>query len=204
MLTAFFLLMVTPLLGNQLEAFLPEALVTNILRGTVFLFWYMTGCFAGSVVRAIANLRSWTLFGAAVGFYGVMAYAVYVKNVGISLGFPLSIMGIVGVLLGASWASKFSCVRAASAYIAARTLPIYVVHPIVLNVVIAVSVAIGEGSTVLPSDSDVLNAVIVPGIVALSISVAVVLFDVTANTPFRWIFQFPTELFRRERQGASQ
>ncbi|KRC34160.1 acyltransferase [Oerskovia sp. Root22] len=123
---------VSPVLGT--------ALSTNLVRWCYFAVWFMVGCFARDTVARIARLRLAPTLVVSATLYVVIAMKVY--GGGATAGRwveSLNVLGIVSAILASVLLSRSRRVRRVSRYLAARTLPIYLVHPVVLCLALAIA-----------------------------------------------------------------
>lgn len=79
-----------------------------------------------------------------------------------------------------------------SRYVGARTLPIYLVHPGLINLLVLAAVTSGHTW----SADETLTAWLTPALVVVSVAVSVVVYDRLMRTPARVIFQPPERFIR--------
>lgn len=179
-----------PLLRTFLEQFLDPTLTTTVFRWCTFLVWFVVGCFARRLVERVAALPAIAV-PLAMGLYGVVAVFVYSHE---GPAFPwvpvLNILGIVSAVTLSAQLATFAPVRRVGGYLARRTLPIYLLHPVLLAAVILVAQYPSGTSTVTP-DSRLLNIALVPALVAALVLVSVKTYDLTLGSRFEWLFRFP-------------
>lgn len=190
-LAALLLLVAQPAVARQIPEFVPDALATNIGRLVTFALWYFIGCYASTYMRRLADTGTRALMVGAVVIYGGMAYLVYVRGTELPVLFGMTVTGLMAAITLSVWASRFAPVRAASSYLAARTLPIYLVHPVLLSVLGGVAIFLRGGGSPIPQDLLVLNVVAVPVIVVVITAGSLAAYDLAVCSRFRWLFKPP-------------
>lgn len=166
---------------------------TNVGRWAWFFVWFAVGCFlkraALQVVDAATRPSSVIV---AVSAFAAIAYLVYwVGGADPKWGYVLTVLGILGLAALSSLACRSSRVRRGSRYLARRTLPIYLLHPLLLNLVVAAARAIWGRTDVVP-DLPLVGLIFTPVVTALLVVVAVTFFDVaTRRLGGRLLFMSP-------------
>lgn len=170
-------------LGDEVD---PDAALT-IYRWATFLVWFALGIAARPLVERVAHLPVYVALVTAP-LYAVAAVLVYQH--GWSLVPALNVLGLVtALILSAQLARSPRLVRLGS-YLAKRTLPIYLIHPILLAILVAFL-----GSRV--PNITLLSLVIVPVLVVAFTWLSVRAYDtLSGRTP--WLFSLPR---RRTRIG---
>lgn len=114
----------------------PEALSINVSRVAYFAVWYLAGLLIVPKLSSISHvfdIKKTVVL--AVSFLS-LAVPVYFLGMGKSnLQALYSVTSLVGVgfFIGVSvWLQKYVWAQNVSKYVASRTLPIYVIHPILL------------------------------------------------------------------------
>ncbi|MFC9332452.1 acyltransferase family protein [Arthrobacter sp. NPDC057009] len=190
-LVALLLLVVQPAVARQIPEFVPDALATNIGRLVTFALWYFVGCYASTYVRRLAATGTRALMVGAVVIYGGMAYLVYVRGTELPVLTVATVTGLMAAITLSVWASRFAPVRAASRYLSARTLPIYLVHPVLLSVLGGIAIFLGGGRSPIPQDVVLLNVAAVPLMVVVTTAGSLAAYDLAIGSRFRWLFQPP-------------
>lgn len=123
---------ITPVLGTTLS--------TNVVRWCYFALWFMLGCFARDTVARVSRLRLAPTLFVSASLYVVIAMKVYGGSAPAGRWVEsLNVLGVVSAILASVLLSRSSHVRHLSRYLAARTLPIYLVHPVVLCLALAIA-----------------------------------------------------------------
>lgn len=190
-LGALILLSVQSVIGDHLPGFIPSELAANIVRVANFALWYFLGCFAAPSVRRIAAAHSTALMLGAVGMYAALAYLIYLRGTELPLSITITVTGLVSAVTLSAWATRYAPVRTAARYLAARTLPIYLIHPFLLALIAGLLILAGDGQSVLSQSLPVLNAVAVPALTILLTAASLLAYDFLLRTPLRLLFRFP-------------
>lgn len=190
-LGALVLLSVQSAIGDYIPGFVPDELALNIVRLANFALWYFLGCFAGTTIKRIADASSSRLMVGAAAIYAALTYLIYIRETDLPLSMTITVTGLVCAITLSAWATRYSAVRTAASYIAARTLPIYLMHPFLLSLIGGAFVWAGGGQGVLSQSLPVLNAIAVPVLTVLLTAGSLVAYDFLMRTPLRALFQFP-------------
>lgn len=190
-IVALLLVVAQPAVKRLIPEFVPDALAVNIGRVVIFALWYFIGCYASMQVKRLADTGTRALVVGAVVMYGGLAYLVYGRGTELPVVTVMTITGLVGAIMLSVWASRFAPVRAASGYLAARTLPLYLVHPVLLAVLGGLAAFFGGGKSPLPQDLAVLNVAAVPVLVVAVTAGSLVAYDLAVGSRFRWLFKPP-------------
>lgn len=181
-------------ISGLLVGHLGAHLGTNVGRWAWFFVWFAAGCFLKrAALRFVAaGARPTTLVVTLVAF-GAIAYLVYwVGGADSKWGYVLTVLGILGMASLSSMACRSARVRDASQYLARRTLPIYLLHPLLLNLVVAAPRAIWGRSDVVPGPPVVVGILFTPVVTVLLVVVAVTFYDVaTRHLAGRLLFMSP-------------
>lgn len=170
---------------------LPPDAVTNLGRLTSLGIWFFVGCYAGPVVLAVAASRSWPTLVVAGGLYAVIAYRVYGDGLpGGQWPFALNVLGVLAAILVSAWLAQSEHVVRLSRVIAPRTLAIYVVHPVVLNLLVILTRR-GDGSTGVPVSSPVVGLLFTPLVTAALVTAAIGLNRLAERVGADWLFTLP-------------
>ncbi|MBG6239552.1 putative membrane protein YcfT [Mycetocola sp. CAN_C7] len=188
---AFLAWLVIPLTQPLLTEFLPDGLATNIGRWCSFALWFLLGCFGRTLVNRVAALPWFPLLPLAAGSYALMAYFYYVAdNRDLPWTIGLNVCGLLSAVQLAVVLSASPRIAAVSGYIARRTLPIYLLHPLIVYSIVALSQVAGNPLR-LPTDSSVLNFLFVPVLTAALVWASMVLYDGALRGPLRVLFVPP-------------
>lgn len=188
-LCALILLSVQSVIGDHLPGFIPGELAVNIVRLANFALWYFLGCFAAPTLRRIAAAHSSTLMLGAAGMYAALAYLIYIRGTELPLSITITVIGLTAAVTLSAWATRYPLVRTAARYLAARTLPIYLIHPFLLSLIAGWLIFAGDGQSVLSQSLPVLNAVAVPAITILLTVASLLAYDFLLRTPLRLLFR---------------
>jgi uncharacterized membrane protein YcfT len=190
-LGALVLLSVQSAIDGYLPGFVPDELAINIVRLANFALWYFLGCFAGTTIKRIAGASSVRLILGAAAIYAALTYLIYIRDTELPLSITITITGLICAITLSVWATRYRVVRNAARYMAARTLPIYLMHPVLLSLIGGAFVWSGGGQGVLSQSLPVLNAVAVPVLTVVITAGSLVAYDFLMRTPLRVLFQFP-------------
>ncbi|MET3466763.1 acyltransferase family protein [Microbacterium sp. BDGP8] len=183
---------VGPLLVGHLDVLGP-VLGPNVERLFLFAVWFCLGCFAPSLVQRVSTLRyRWLIVAGAVFAFawtlvplGWLAQRVVVPTI--------TIAGIVALVLISRILERAAVVRTWGRYLARRTLPIYVVHAFLLEVLALVMTRLPIGASpglALPVGSWT-AALFVPVTFALVVAASLALDAVAPRIGARWLFTAP-------------
>ncbi|MCM3661065.1 acyltransferase [Georgenia satyanarayanai] len=180
---------VAPLVAPYLTDVLGVAAATNVGRLCYFAVWYAIGCFARPVVERVAELPTWPLLPVTVVTYAALVYVVYVRGTTVDLSAIMSVIGLTAGVLLSVWMCSAERVRRLARYLAGRTLPIYVLHPILLNLLIVGFRA--TGGDWLTADSVVVGLFLVPALSVALTAASVGLYDLSGRVGMRFLFTPP-------------
>lgn len=190
-LGALVLLSVQSAIGDHIPGFVPDELAANIVRLANFALWYFLGCFAGTTIKRIADASSYRLMVGAAAIYAVLTYLIYIRGTELPLSMTITITGLVCAITLSAWATRYPAVRTAAGYIAARTLPIYLMHPFLLSLIGGAFFWAGGAHAFLSQSLPVLNAIAVPALTFMLTAGSLLAYDFLMRTPLRVLFQFP-------------
>jgi uncharacterized membrane protein YcfT len=159
----------------------------NAARLCYFALWYFAGCFARGVVERIATANRVPLLPVAVVAFAALAYLVYVRDVSVP-STALSLTGLVAAVLASRWVSGFRPARRLSRYLAGRTLPIYVLHPVLINLLIIATRPVGLPSWLAQPWA---TALLVPLLTVGLTWAAVAIYDAAGRARLGWLFRAP-------------
>lgn len=191
MLTALILLSVQSVIGDHLPDFVPDVLATNIVRVANFALWYFLGCFAGQVIKRVAGAGSPILMLGTAAIYAALAYLIYIRGTELPVSITITITGLILAITLSAWATRYPLVRSAARYLAARTLPIYLLHPFLLSLIGGSLILMGGGESALSQSVAALNIAAVPVLTIILTAVSLVAYDFLMRTPLRVLFRFP-------------
>lgn len=197
LLAATTALALAPQVAPVLAEHIGPAGAGNAARLCYFAIWYFVGCFARGIVERIAAADRTPLLPVAGVVFAGVAYLVYVRGVSVP-STALSIAGLVAAVLASRWVASLERARRLSRYLAGRTLPIYVLHPILINLLIIATRAVG-----LPSwlEQPWAIALLVPLLTLALTWAAVVIHDAAGRARLGWLFSAPGA-GRAHREGA--
>lgn len=184
---ALFLAVAAPWLETHVFPELHWLTVYGVTRIARYAFWYLLGCYAYDYVRRIARVNSAVLIAAGGGAFLALTWIGYRSGLAADLTFALSAVGLAAMLGLSVWFARFHTLRSASRYIAARSLPIYLIHPMLLVLLIIVTRLLGAGD----GPDDVLATVLVPVVASLVIIASIMLFNSLQGSRAAWIFRPP-------------
>ncbi len=174
------------------EAVLPDDLVTTLTRLCWFGVWFFLGCFARPLVESVAGARGRALpLVSALGFVAAAAWLYGIGGAPEQWSYGASVLGVLTFVLASVRLARSSRVREWSAYLARRTLPIYVVHPLILTLVVWLT-RDGEGRSGVEGGSPILGFLFTPVVSALLIAAAIGIHRLAGMVGVPWLFQAPT------------
>ena len=163
-------------LGDEID---PDAVLT-IYRWATFLVWFALGVAARPLIERIAHLPVYVSLVTAP-LYAVAAVLVYQH--GWSLVPALNVLGLITALILSAQLARLPRLVRLGSYLAKRTLPIYLIHPILLAILVAFL-----GSRV--PNITALSLVLVPVLVIAFTWLSVNAYDaLTGRAP--WLFSLP-------------
>lgn len=183
--------LVVALASPYVEASIPEAwpnlLTYAAVKASRYAFWYFLGCYGAQSSEKIARMNPWsTVIGGGVSF-AILTYVAWSGQFSAPLSLPLSATGLVAAIGLSTWAVRSARVRTISKYIADRTLPIYLLHPVLINLMVLLSV--GLGGPLKPNDP--WATALTPVLVIACIVASVFTYDRILPTRFAWIYRLP-------------
>jgi uncharacterized membrane protein YcfT len=117
------------LVGSCFSEFLDDVVASLMLRSFVF---YLIGCYFPLLVQTLAvRIRSITLVVLALAYAGAVALILIVGENVAGIWLPASFLG-VALLFGAAVWMQNSSIGLLLAFVGKRTLPIYVIHGMLL------------------------------------------------------------------------
>jgi uncharacterized membrane protein YcfT len=186
-----------PLIQPVLDAYLPTDLATNVGRWSTFALWFFLGCFASRAVHRVAALPLFPLLPLATAGYCAMVWFYYVLgNRDIPWTIGLNVAGLLTAVQLSVLLARNGWVASVGRGIAGRTLPIYLLHPMIIYAVVAIS-EISGNPVRLPTDSRVVNAIFVPLVTALLVWASMALYDAAMRSPLHVVFVPPRLRFPR-------
>jgi uncharacterized membrane protein YcfT len=188
--------LVSSMVPDALPDGVPSALASNISRWTRFLMWFVVGAFGRSIVLRVGARPWWHLMVPAVLGFGSCAWLAERFGDGASssesvMQVPLSVTGVALLLAVSMLIARWPAAARLGVYLAARTLPIYLVHAVAVYGVLLLTFELGW--SVQPADDphDLLVLVAVPAAVAVMVLLSTQLADRVSGTPFGWLFTAP-------------
>lgn len=181
---------------------LPEDLVTTLSRLCSFGVWFFAGCFARPLVERLAALRGWVLpLLASLGFLGL---AAWIYGLGGAPRYAPHVASVLGVAASVAWAvrvSHLSPVRRSARVLAGRTLPVYVVHPLILTLAVAATRR-ADGQSGVPGGNPVVGLLFTPVVTTLLVVAALALHRLAGTIRAPWLFQAPSWWASRRRSRS--
>jgi uncharacterized membrane protein YcfT len=182
-----------------------HSLTVNVTRLSTFALWFFLGCFGAPVIKRLApRLGIGAVLASVIG-YAALAYAQYYAEPGLDVVFALSITGVAAALSISVVAARFGPVRRAAAYLAKRTLAIYVVHPVMINLLI---ILVRYADIDLPAGSGaaVAGFLFVPALTVVGTAAAVLAHNAAKRSGASMVFGWPEsglrDRLRRVRRSA--
>ncbi|GAB2607507.1 acyltransferase family protein [Pseudactinotalea suaedae] len=205
LLGAFLVWFFASLVPAVLPESFPPALASNIYRWASFGIWFAIGAFGRAVVLRLGARPWWDLLPPAVIGFGLCVWLTdrlrETQYSGLPMSKPLSVTGVV-LLVGVSvMLARWPAAARLGVYLAARTLPIYVVHAVLVYGIRYVTYELGWLVQLTEPPADLVVLLAVPLVVAGMVLVSTQLADRVAGTRFAWLFTAPGR--RRRRDPAS-
>ena len=157
-----------------------DAVLTLKRIGTFFV-WFLLGALARPMVERWARVPWWVWVPAFAAYWPLAM--INVDTAGIDLVPLLSIMGITWALGIASLAARLPVLQRLGRYLAERTLPIYVWHPLLVALLIWLTPGFGERG-------DAFSIPVVPLLIVGLVAAACVLYDLT-RPHLPWLYRAP-------------
>ncbi|MGO1563147.1 MAG: acyltransferase family protein, partial [Actinomycetaceae bacterium] len=189
---ALILAAAAPYLEPVIEESWPPLTTYAVIRVARYAFWYFLGCYAYSAVRRVSELDPRPLLLIGGSAFVALTFASNAGDLERPLAFPLSVTGLTAVVGVSVLAVRSERVRSWSRYVGGRTLPIYLIHPVLINLLVLAAVT--SGGTW--SADETLTAWLTPALVVVSVALSVVVYDLLMRTPARVLFQPPERFIR--------
>lgn len=197
LLGSFILWLSSALIPTVLPDDVPTLLASNILRWASFGMWFVIGAFGRSLVLRVGARPWWSLMvPATLGFVLCLWLSERLRDSAsfgwIPMSKPLSVAGVALLLAASVLIAQWPAAARLGVYLAARTLPIYLVHAALVYGLLLItdeqgwSIRLTGGA---PNDLIVLLAV--PATVMAMVLASTQLADRVAGTPFAWLFTSP-------------
>jgi uncharacterized membrane protein YcfT len=186
---------VAPYLEPLIDRSLPELTTYAIIRVGRYAFWYFLGCYAYDAVERLAHVNPWPLVLGGGAAFVAMTYFSLVRGYDRPLAFALSVAGLTAAVGASVIAVRAAPVRRLSRYVAGRTLSIYLVHPLLVNLLVLATLHLGGPLT--PNES--LATWLAPLITIAGVVVSVVVYDRVSASRAAWVFAPPAALTRERR-----
>lgn len=170
-------------------------IIYGVTKVTRYAFWYLLGCYAFPYVIRFARINPVWLM--VVGGSAFAALTWLAESVGpiVPLGFMLSVAGVAAMIGLSVCVSSFQRTRSVSRYLAERTMPIYLIHPMLIVLVIIAARLFGGAD----HPDDVMATVLAPVLATLLVVASVLIFNWLRNSRAQWVFAPPTWLGRVSR-----
>lgn len=192
---SMFLYFIAPDLPRDVGHPVGNDAMLSVIRYCQFLLWFAIGAFLRPLVERWAKVPAPVMI--VAGFLYVPIAARYYNGGELDLPSLLSGLGIervhltpvlsvlgITVALGLSRVtSRLKMVRRLGRYLAERTLPIYLVHPVVVTVLVLVAPPLAPLSPVT-------TAVLVPMLVAALVALSTSIYDRSRNVA-PWLYKLP-------------
>lgn len=177
-----------PWLEVHVFADLHWSFIYGATRVARYAFWYLLGCYASDLVSRAASLKPLYLVLGGGAAFVLVSWLGSAADSSADLSFVLSLAGVTAMIGVAVWASGFRGIRPVARYFAARTLPIYLIHPMLIVLIVLAAQRLGW----VTGPHDALATVLTPIVAAFSIAVAVLAYDRMQGPRTSWLFSPPT------------
>ena len=158
--------------------------ITKVAR---YAFWYLLGCYGFREVSRLSHVNPLLLIAGGGAAFGALTWLATSASLAAELSFALSAAGVIAMIGVSAWGVRFETVRRTSRYLASRTLPIYLIHPLLIVLIIVVARLIG----VEPLPDDALATLLTPLIAVLLLIVSVIVYDRLSKSRVAWVFAPP-------------
>lgn len=176
-----------PFLEPLILETVPGALAHTAVRVSRYAFWYLLGCYATERVHRLARIDPVSLFlGGSAAFAG-LTWVASRADVGAELRFVLSGAGLAGAVGFSVLVARSERVRSISRYVAARTLAIYLIHPMIICLILLTAVLAGGPS----QPNGPWATALTPLLSVFCIVVSVAVYDRVSATSASWLFTAP-------------
>jgi len=174
-----------------LEAAIPETwsgIYTYApVKSSRYAFWYFLGCFVAQYASKVSSMSPWTLIlGGGAGFTA-LTFAAWDSAHSATLSVPLSATGLVTAVGVSIWAVRNRKIRALSRYLSGRTLPIYLLHPVLINITVLIPILL----SVPMGPNELWATTLTPLLTVAFVSISTFVYDRILPTRFAWIYQPP-------------
>lgn len=197
------LALAAPWLEAHVYPELPWLTVYGVTRITRYAFWYFLGCYGYRYLSRIARIKPFVLIAGGGVTFALLTVIGYRTGTAAELVFALSVTGLTAMTGLSLWVSRFDSVRRVSKYMAARSLPIYLIHPMLIVLIVTVTRLVGGAD----QPNNLLATILVPLVSALAIAASIALYNWIAKGPAVWVFAPPALLDRvqtRRRSSSSE
>lgn len=176
-----------PWLEAHVYSELHTLLVYGVTRVARYGFWYLLGCYGFRYVSRVASAPPLLLAAVGGAVFTALTVFTYGGEFRAPFAFALSVAGVTAMIGISVWVSGFAATRPLSRYLAARTLPIYLIHPMIIVVVVLIGRLLGGG--VQPNDA--LSFILTPVVTVMCIVIAVLIYDRVKESRAAWLFAPP-------------
>lgn len=168
----------------------------NVSRWFAFAVWFMIGCYFPQIVAFIARRSALWVVAGIVIFMSLRS----LLTVDFIAAYPLvvaalTVVGTASFVVLSRFLSLSQFARRWGAFIASRTLPIYVTHALLLEVLAVVASHL-RGAGLAPPDGSLFAISFVPFVFTIVIGASVGLFALSRRAHFRWLYEPPAILLR--------
>ncbi len=196
LLGSFILWFFASLVPSVLPDATPEALAANVYRWATFGMWFVIGAFGRAVVLRIGARPSWDLIAPAVLSFGLCVWLTdrlrdSESFNGIPMSKPLSVTGVALLLSVSVLLARWPAAVRLGLYLAARTLPIYVVHAVLVYGIRLIAYEQGWLVQLTDGPNDLAVLVALPLTVVAMVAISTWLADLVAGTKLAWFFTAP-------------
>jgi uncharacterized membrane protein YcfT len=183
--------LVTPFLADVLHV--PAPLATNLGRVAHYAVWYLLGIMLSRLVRQIEAALTPGLTALFAALYLSLAYAHFfhgaAAEIEAALHHVLAVLGVAALIGASVHVSGFAPVRRLSRFIAARTLPVYVLHPVLIVLVVVLTRQVAARTEmVVPS---VLQLFWFPVLTAMIVAASLGIREAATTLHLDWLFVAP-------------
>lgn len=177
-----------PFVEPLIEESLPSVAAYALVRVLRYSVWYFLGCYGVSAVKQGVKFSPWFLLGGGGVLFAGLTWVAWSFDLSAPFSLPVSVAGLVASVGMSVLAVRNGRVKALSTYLAQRTLPIYLLHPVLIN--LAVLVAILSGAEL--AANDFAATLLTPLLTIAAVGISVLVYDCLQGTRMEWLYRPPS------------
>lgn len=183
-----------PLRQVMLETpWVPDLVAEGLYRLTIYLLWYICGYVLKDRIVAYAQRAHFLLGLLAIGVFITAVWGISSVDLSILadqiLQAVATLSGLLGTVALLPPVARIPAVARLGREIGSRTLPIYLIHPLVINAVVVLYPGSALGQML--QGTVAADLLLVPVVTVLAVAISVLLHDVVERWGPGWIFAAP-------------